>query len=126
MSLGFDTSASVDSVKQRFVVAPNHEKHLIVCLILSDILCPIASDSPNALTLLMKRLMIASECVNMAIQVCQEWNFPGKQQIESLYDYVRQDNTSEAHKYALLFQVAELAQAAIMARLLSVRVNVTD
>lgn len=67
VSLGFDSSASVDSVKQKFVVAPNHEKHLIVCLVLSDILCPIAPDSPNALTILMKRLMTASECVNMAI-----------------------------------------------------------
>ena len=70
---------------------------------------------------LIGRLELATDCVHKAVQVCQEWDFPGKVSMEGIYDFVRQDNTHEAHKHALIYQLALLIKTILTAKLMSGR-----
>ena len=92
-------------------------------LLLSEVLAPLSAQTllsaEDTHASLFYRFQVASDALNKAVQALQEWSYPGKEQIDSLYDIVKQDNTWESHKHALLYQIAQLTQLSIMSKLLS-------
>ena len=96
-------------------------KYLGLCLMLAQLVSPVNADSVSdeqKLTKLMTKLELATDCVFKAVQVCQEWDYPGKMSMESIFDYVRHDNTQEAHKHALIYQFALLLKTILTAKLM--------
>ena len=86
IALGAYKSDDIDVINERFVGMSTREKYLSVCLALTELLRPMEEIDSEVL---MKKLAMAQECVNKAVQVCQEWDYPEKWQIDTVYDQVR-------------------------------------
>ena len=85
--LGCFKTDDVDVVQEKFFGSPTKDKYLNVCHTMTELLSPISPDADS--DMMMRKLSLATECVFRAVQVCQEWDYPGKAAVDSVYDYVR-------------------------------------